>query len=94
MKLLTKEILEKLPKLDSTEDVPAAEKLVIVKFFDPFTAATWYAVEYDPDQGMFFGYAFITEGEWGYFSLNELESIKRIERDLWFKPTKFKDIKR
>ena len=78
MKLLTKEILKKLPALYTNEDKPAAEVTIPVKFFGG-GACTWYATEYDPEQRMFFG--FVTLGdpqnaELGYFSLDELESIR------------------
>jgi len=35
MKMLTKEIREKMPKLRATEGIPLEEKVVAVKFFDP-----------------------------------------------------------
>ncbi len=42
MKLLTKEILAKLPKLHETD---GKEKKFVVKFFTPDANWTWYAVE-------------------------------------------------
>jgi len=91
MKLLTQEILKKLPALYSNEDKPAAEVTIPVKFFNPCGAGTWYATEYDPETGRFFGYAtiFPGEGELGYFMLSELESVRlpfglKIERDCWW----------
>jgi hypothetical protein len=96
MKLLTKELKSKLPKLYETENIPLEEKTAIVKFFTPDSSWTWYAVEWDND-GLFFGLVDGFEKEWGYFSLSELESVRGhfglpIERDLYFKPTKIKDI--
>ena len=45
---------------------------------------------------MFFGYVEGFENELGYFSLNELKSVKKmglgIERDRHFKPVKLKEI--
>ncbi len=88
MKLLTKEIRKKIPKLYATEDTPTAEKDIVVKFFSPVGAATWYAVEGEPvkdDEGNevdfeFFGYADLfgdeVSGEFGYFRLKELEEIE------------------
>lgn len=100
MKLLTKEIEKKLPGLYETEKVPVEDKIIQVKFFNPFGRGTWYGVEYDPEDRLFFGFCelFEGEGEWGYFSLTELESISfgpglGIERDLYFKPCKFSDLK-
>lgn len=99
MKLLTKEIQERIPKLYETEEIEAGEKVAQVKFFCIANGWTWYVVEYDPKEKLFFG---LVEGwgtEWGYFSLDEFEEINRkypfpvIERDLYFEPTKIKNLK-
>jgi len=92
MKLLTEAIKKKLPKTYSTEPLPTDEKVVQVKFFHPFSNWTWYAVEYDPKNRLFFGLVDGFEKEWGYFLLDELERNK-VERDLYFKPKKIKDIR-
>lgn len=94
MKLLTKEILNKLPALGALENQPLDDHVLQVKFFDPYGSWTWYACEYDPKERIFFGYVQGLENEWGEFSLDELEALKfcgvqRIERDLYFKPIKF-----
>ena len=87
MQLLTKDILNKIPT--RAEDSWRAR--VYVKFFHPIQRWTWYATEYEPDNGIFFGY--VKSGidpaydELGYFSLAELESIHKplpIERDLYW----------
>jgi hypothetical protein len=96
MELLTKELREKFPKLYATEKVPAEEKVVIAKFFQPWGSWTWYAVEFDGED-RFFGLVDGFELEWGYFSLSELQSIKGfgglgIERDLYFGHPKIKDV--
>ena len=97
MKMMTKEILNKLPKLYETDGKPLEEKIAVVRFFNPCGSGTWYGVEYDHEDNLFFGLAFIHEWEWGYFSLTELENIRlrgglKIERDLYFKPTKVSEI--
>jgi len=94
--LLTKENRKALPALYSTEDVPEEEKVIVVKFFTPWTSWTWYAVEFDGED-LFFGLVDGHEREWGYFSLTELQSVRgpwglKIERDLHFPPTKVKDL--
>ena len=91
MKLLTKEIIKKLPKLYSQEN--EKDPIVQVKFFDPTGSFTWYATEFDGED-LFFGKvvsSLCPEGELGYFSLSELKSIRGrmglgIERDLYFTP--------
>lgn len=96
MKLLTKELRAKLPKLYQTEKIPVEEKMAIVKFFQPWGSWTWYATEFDGED-LFFGLVHGFEKEWGYFSLKELESVTgpyglKIERDLYFEPTKIKEL--
>lgn len=96
MKLLTKELRRKLPKLQSTENVPLEEKVVVAKFFTPDSSWTWYACEFDGDD-LFFGLVDGFEKEWGYFSLRELQSARGpwglpIERDRFFQPTKINAI--
>jgi hypothetical protein len=94
MKLLTKEKISKLPKLYEQED-KGLNAIAYVKFFTPWSNWTWYATEYS--DGMFFGLVDGLVKELGYFSLEELESIKgpfglRIERDLYFQPAKLKNL--
>ena len=88
MKLLTKEIEKKLPKLYSTDEQGNNAK-VVVKFFHSRSNWTWYATEYDPDTRTFFGYVDGLEGELGYFNLDELSEVKDswglgIERDMYW----------
>lgn len=99
MKLLTKEIEKTLPKLYETEG--QKNPIARVKFFNPCGAQTWYGIEYNPDERIFFGYVDLGLGdgysEFGYFSLDELESISlpfglKIERDLYFSPTGIYDL--
>jgi hypothetical protein len=78
--------------LYETEDKTPEEVQVIAKFFNPVGAGTWFAVEFDPDERIFFGYVNLGDddcAELGYFSLDELEAIKlpgglTIERDRYF----------
>jgi hypothetical protein len=91
MKLLTPEIIKKLPKLYETENIPVEKKKAVIKFFTPDSNWTWYVVEGEREGNdwLFFG---LVEGhftEWGYFSLSELQSERGplglpIERDLYF----------
>lgn len=105
MKLMTKAIEAKIPKLYSTENVPEPEKVLVAKFFFPMGRGTWYVTEGEKNaQGdwEFFGYVVSPLGpdcdEWGYFTLSELESVQvkglKIERDLYFEPTKFSEVVR
>ena len=91
MKLLTKELRNKLPELYANEQKKAEDTPVIVKFFDPTGSWTWYATEgsKEGDDFIFFGYVRGDDNELGYFSLIELESARGalglgIERDKYF----------
>ncbi len=103
MKLITKEIRKKIPKLYS-QDGKGEDAIAYVKFFDPSGSWTWYASEGEPEldeEGKevdfrFFGLVYGHEKELGYFTLNQLASVKGrfglvIERDKWFTPKPLKD---
>lgn len=97
MKLLTKEILKKLPKRYSQENNP--DPIVICKFFTPWGNWSWYMIEYDPEERIFFAYVEGFENEMGYVSLDELEAIRgfgglKVERDLWFTPCKLSEVRK
>lgn len=100
MKLLTNELLEQFKKTGRQEYIK--DPIVIAKFFNTTGAGTWYATEYDEQEGLFFGYVSIFgdhNDEWGYFSLIELESFTGkfgfgIERDIYFKSQPFSEIKK
>jgi len=98
MKLLTPELAEKLPELCANDGRDPSEVKIVAKFFNPCGRGTWYATEYSPEDRVFFGYCHITDGELGYFSLDELESVKlpfglTIERDvLWDENTTLKEV--
>ena len=94
MKLLTKEILKRLPALYSQENNP--DPIVQVKFFDPCGSWTWYATEFD-GKDIFFGMVDGFEKELGNFSLSELQAYKGrlglgIERDFYFTPKPLSEI--
>ena len=79
MKLLTKALEARLPKLGATEDIPLREKRIICKFFALGTAWSWYVLEGErqPDGDvLFFGFVKGLEAELGYFSLRELEKMQ------------------
>ena len=101
MKLMTKEIEKKLPKLYSQENVK--DPICQVKYFTPDSSFTWYITEGEKkgDDWLFFGKtisSFEPEGELGYVSLNELKSVRGplglpVERDMWFTPRPLSECK-
>lgn len=94
MKLLTEEIERAIPALYSTEEVETQDKTIVCKFFALGTGWTWYVVEggrQEDGNYLFFGLVSGFEKEWGYWTLEELltvkwQGIQGIERDLHFKP--------
>ena len=85
--LITTELLEEFAKTGRQES--AEDPVIIAKYFTPWSNWTWYATEFDPEDGRFFGLVDGFEREWGYFSLPEMMDIRgpvdlRIERDLHF----------
>ena len=86
MKMMTKEIEKRIPGLGESEETGDNSR-VHVKFFSPWSGWTWYATEYDPVERRFFGYVKGDYPEFGYFSLDELESVEMmpgvpaVERD-------------
>jgi hypothetical protein len=96
MGLLSKEMAEQLPPLYANEELGLAAQ-ALVKFFTPDSNWTWYASEYDPDEGIFFGYVIGHADELGYFSLAELEDARgplglAIERDEGYTPKSLEEI--
>jgi len=90
--MITETLKEIIPPLYSTENVPTEDKIFICKFFNPTGLGTWYIVEgeeQDDGDWLFFGLVDLHEKEWGYFTLNELKSVRGafglgIERDIFF----------
>ncbi len=89
MELIPQEIKNKIPKLYETEE--QNDPVAYIKLF--LDGWTWYITELSIDNNICFGYVISPfESELGYFSLNEIKSIKGslglgVERDLSFKPT-------
>ena len=88
-KLIPDDVAETLPRLYSTEK--EKDPIARVKFFTPDSSWTWYVTKYDPREHLCFGLVHGHEREFGYFSLDELESVKGplglpIERDLYWQP--------
>ena len=95
-KLIPKNLLNRIPKLYETED--QNNPIAYVKLF--LDGWTWFITEISIDNNICFGYVISPFGaELGYFSLEEIKSIKGslgigVERDLSFKPTKLSIIKK
>ena len=94
---LPPDVLARLPRLRETEG--QADPLVPVKYFTPDSSWTWFAIEYDPTEQLFFGLVDGAFEELGTFSLAELQEARgplglRIERDLWWEPKPLSAVRR
>lgn len=95
MELIPKNLLNRIPKLYETEE--QIDPIAYVKLF--LDGWTWFITEISIDNNICFGYVISPFGaELGYFSLEEIKSIKGtlgigVERDLSFKPTRLSKIK-
>lgn len=91
MKLLTKALAKKIPALYA-QDGKGQDAIAYAKFFTPDANFTWYVTELDQETGECFGLVVGFERELGYFTLDELQTIRGkfglpVERDRWFAPT-------
>lgn len=94
MKLLTKELLSKIPPLGATAH--EADPLIVCKFFYPDFGWTWYVIEFDGTD-VFYGLVDGFEREFGSFSLTELRQNHGklgcpIERDVYFEPCRVSEL--
>ena len=97
MKLLTKNIEDKLRKAYNPIPLEDDNPKAFVKLFNPAGKGTWYLSDLS-ENDIAFGLCNLQETEYGYVSLNELKSLTlpfglSIERDMNFDPMYLKDIK-
>jgi hypothetical protein len=96
MQLVIEALKKQLPPLYATEK--DEDPMVWCKFFYPFFAWTWYAIEFDGDD-LFFGFVDGDYPELGYFSLSELTKTpdkmgRPIERAMDFQPCRLSALRR
>lgn len=102
MKLMTKEIEQRLAKFPLySQDGKGEEAIVVAKFF--LGGFTWLVLEAQKLSGADFEFYGITYGldgpEYGYFRLSELERVKGpwglgVERDQYFKPQALREVRK
>lgn len=86
------EIINALPALYSTEAVAVADKVIVAKWFSPYSNFTWYAVEFEPTTRNIFCYVQSDFSEWGYSNLDEMQAVTvfngvpGVERDTSWEP--------
>jgi len=94
------EELSRIPKFYSSEEVPLKEKIIYMHLF--LGGCDWYAAEYSSEEKCFFGFAILNNdyemAEWGYFSLDELASLKvkflEVDKDCHWTPKKACEIEK
>lgn len=97
-KFITAAITKSTPALGSDDQT---DPKITAKWFSIVGNHRWYLIEYDPSTKEAFGFVTSSqcpEGELAYFSIAELENMKRgqlhlVERDLYFTPCNLSDIK-
>ncbi|WP_300463687.1 DUF2958 domain-containing protein [Desulfobacula sp.] len=95
----TKDQLDKIPKIYTTDFIPIKHKKIFLHFF--IGGCDWYVAEYDGDD-QFFGFVILNDdfemAEWGYFSFNDLKSIRigyvEIDCDLYWQIKRASEIER
>jgi len=95
MELLPAEIVSALPPLRSQQK-NGIDAIAHVRFFAPWLPWRWYASEFNPVLGVFFGVVVIFEREYDYFTIDTLDLIRsrsgrRVERDLVWTPRPLKN---
>ena len=97
MKLITEEFIETMKDYPLRSQEKTKDPFVPTKFFNPVGSQTWFILEYDPETKLAFSYVIgMYEDEFGYVSIEELESIElpywlTIERDLHFTPCRLSE---
>ena len=91
------EVLSKMPALYANERQDVENHLLIMRFYHPLSRSNWFAMEYDPEERVFFGWTDGDFQEWGYFSLLEMAFVNvqgvPIMWDVDFKATRFGELK-
>lgn len=93
MKLITKQLEKRFGQI-GPQDGLGYDAIVVIKFFDPIGTWNWYATEFDPERGVFFGFVTGDFPEWGTFSLADFIELNMrrkaspgfklgIERDMY-----------
>jgi Protein of unknown function (DUF2958) len=96
MELLTPELRQMLPPLDSLQD--GTDPLCQCHFFLPDTNWDWYPIEFDGIE-IFYGWSSFIAQEMGMFYLSELRVIRGllgmcVERDVNFTPMPLSEVKK
>ena len=95
--LIPQNLINTIPELYDTQDLK--DPICQIKLFLADSSFTWYIIELDrADLNTCYGFVDGLERELGYFSLDELESVRglfglKVERDLSFKPTRLSKVK-
>ncbi|MDP9378746.1 MAG: DUF2958 domain-containing protein [Chloroflexota bacterium] len=97
MRLITKELERSIPPLYG-QDGMGDDAIVYAKLFHPLSSYTLYVLEYDPVERLIFGWGGSPEPEYGYASLDELETVRvmglGIEQDVHWRSVPLREVRR
>jgi len=88
-----KKVISKLPKTYETDNIKSPEKVAMLHYF--YGNLDWYVVERDMEDEQLQAYGYVDlggGGEWGYINVQELVNSPKVELDLYFEPTQFKNL--
>jgi hypothetical protein len=93
----SKKILDNIPRLYETEEIPLADKIIHMHFF--IGGCDWFVAEFDSEDLIFWGFVNLNDvqnAEWGYFGLQDLKSYNirgvEIDFDLYWKVRPAKEV--
>ena len=103
--IITDEIKKKIPMVgaNTDEEGETPDLPVLLKIFDPGGRGSWYATEFDPEDGTCFGFVQSPLGEdcdeLGYFNLWELGTVRNrmglpLERDYYWTPCPLSEVQK
>lgn len=101
MELMPEELIEEMPALYDTEGEADEDRYVLAHWFScvgGLAGWDWYGLEYDKDEKTVYGFVHGYVDEFGYFSINEFESLNAVgfdvvERDLYWDPITVAELK-
>lgn len=90
-KAMTKKEIAKIPAI-GVQDGLGDKAIAYVHYF--VGGYDFYVTELNPEEGLLFGLGHLHEAELGYQTIEELASIGRVERDLYWTPKTLGEVRK